>query len=235
MTFPANTLENALVGARNGDMSAEALLAALAENPLWVPLPSGADDQGNVQLPVVMLDGRPYVVAYTSAEQYAVGAGVQTHMELPGRELASGMPAELGLAVNPGAEYGVPVHPEGVRALRGGRETVPAGVHVRLGDPDPEPEELLAALRTTLAQVPSVVEARRALAQFGEDPPALLIGIRPDRDAAGWEQAGIEAVTAATKLVPPPCSVGTVYLDDSADPVIRWMLEKTTPFYTRAG
>src|SRR3954466_2588598 len=89
MPFPANPLEIALAGARAGTTSPDELLAALAGNPLWVPLPGGAGPQGQAQLSVMVLDGSPYVAAYTSAEQFARGAGTQAHMELTGRELAA--------------------------------------------------------------------------------------------------------------------------------------------------
>jgi hypothetical protein len=61
MPFPANPLEATLAGVRNGTASADQLLEALGANPLWVPLPAGADPQGDTQLPIMVLDGRPYV------------------------------------------------------------------------------------------------------------------------------------------------------------------------------
>ena len=233
MPFPANPLEVALVGARAGSVGADQLLGALAGHPLWVPLPGGADAQGQAQLPVLVLDDRPYVAAYTSAEQYARGAGDQAHMELTGRELAGIMPDELGLAVNPGAELGLPVHADGVRVIRGGRRTVPAGARMRLGQPAEEPADLLAALSAAFAGVPAVLEARRALAQVGDDAPALLIGVRPDRTIGAWQPDSVAAVHAAVAEAPLPYPVETVFLDDPADPVTRWMAEHTEPFYHR--
>ena len=233
MAFPANGLEAALAGARAGTTRPDQLLQALADNPLWVPLPAGADAQGNAQLPVMMFEGRPYVAAYTSAEQFAVGAGDATHMELTGKELAALLADELGLAVNPGAEHGLPVNPAGVQALRGDRTTVRAGARIRLGEPEPEPQDLLTALLATFARAPAVVEARRALAQVGEAQPGLLIGIRPDRAIGTWQDDAVDAVNAAAERAPVPYPVNAVFLDDEADPVTRWMLEHTTPFYTR--
>jgi hypothetical protein len=233
MPFPANALEAALVGARAGSVDADQLLSELAGNPLWVPLPGGADAPGQARLPVLVLDDRPYVAAYTSAEQYARGAGDQAHMELTGRELAGIMSDELGLAVNPGAEHGLPVHADGVRVIRGGRRTVPAGARMRLGQPAAEPAELLAALSGAFAEVPAVREARRCLAQVGDAAPALLIGVHPDRTISTWQPDCVAAVRAAVAGSPVPYAVETVFLDDRNDPVTRWMLEHTDPFYAQ--
>src|SRR4051794_17883235 len=135
MVFPANPLESVLARLRAGSASADDLLTALANNPLWVPLPAGTDPQGTTQLPVMLLDNAPYVAVYTSHEQYLRGAGEQTHMVLDGKELAAVMADELGLAVNLGAECGLPVRPGGVHTLRGGSRTVKQGSGVRLGQP----------------------------------------------------------------------------------------------------
>jgi hypothetical protein len=235
MPFPANPLETALAGLRAGTVSADQLLEALGSNPLWVPLPAGADPRGEAQLPVMVLDGRPYVAAYTSAEQYARGAGAQAHMELAGKQLAGLMADELGLAVNPGAELGLPVHTDGVRTIRGGRRDVPAGSRMRLGAPADEPHQLITTLTRTFAGTPAVLEARRALAQIGGEPPTLLIGVRPDRHVDTWQQDSIAAVTDAVRQTPIEYGVDTVFLDEQADPVTAWMLAHTEPFYRRAA
>jgi hypothetical protein len=214
-------------------MSADQLLQAVAANTLWVPLPGGADPQGNTQLPVMVLDGEPYVAVYTSAEQYARGAGAQAHMELTGSELAGLMADELGLAINPGAELGLPVRPDGVRTLRGGRKTVPAGARLRLGAPAEEPEQLITALTRIFATVPAVLQARRALAQLGDQPPTLLIGVRADRSVGTWQHDSVAAVDRAVGQTPVDYAVETVFLDDEADPVTQWMIQRTDPFYQR--
>ncbi|GAB1690817.1 enhanced serine sensitivity protein SseB [Krasilnikovia sp. M28-CT-15] len=232
MAFPANALERALAGAHAGETSPDQLLQALADSQLWVPLPAGADENGATPLPIVILDGRPHVAAYTSAEQYARGAGTQAHMVLTGRELADLMAAELGLAVNAGAELGLPVNPSGVRRLRGG--TVRSGTRMRLGLPAEEPEQLLAALAAAFARIPGVSEARRALAQVGDEPPALLIGIRSERPGAGMQHDDVlTAVRDSTAEVPAQYPVETVFLNDPSDPITAWMLRNTEPFYQR--
>jgi hypothetical protein len=235
MPFPANPLEVALTQAKAGRLPTDQLLNAIAAGTLWVPLPAGADAHGNTQLPIMLLEGHRYVAAYTSADQYTVGAGDLAHMQLTGRQLAALMAEELGLAVNPGAEHGLPVRPDGMRVIRGGRVTVPAGTRLRLGAPDPEPDHLIAALTTRFVDVPALLEARRALVQVGDQQPALLIGIQVDPAANGERREIIAVVDAAVAQSPPPYPVNTIFLDDVADPIGRWMLEHTTPIYRRPG
>ncbi|GAA2558476.1 enhanced serine sensitivity protein SseB [Winogradskya consettensis] len=230
MPFPANPLESVLAGARSGAATPDQLLHALRDNQLWVPLPGGADAQGNTQLPVLVIEESPYVAAYTSAEQLTRAAADTAHMVLTGRELAALMAPQLGLAVNPGGEIGLPIHPGGVDVLRGESRQVPAGRRMRLGDPVEEPTELLAAVAASFSAIPAVTEARRALAQVGEEPPALLIGIRTQDESVARTVA--EAVRTATQRSPVPYPVDTVVLRDENDPLTAWMLANTTPFYT---
>jgi hypothetical protein len=234
MAFPANRLESALADMRAGSGSADQLLQALADSELWVPLPGGTGDGGEVRLPVTIVDEQPYVVVYTSDEQYARGAGQHAHMVLGGRELAEILADELGLAVNPGGEVGLPIRPEGVRSLRSGQRTIRAGEQVRLGAPAEEPRALLAALASAFESVPAVTIARRALAQVGDEPPCLLIGIDADQSVGGWREAALSAVRAAVTAEPVPLIVDTVFLDNSADPITAWMLTHTEPFYRRS-
>ncbi|OJF15391.1 enhanced serine sensitivity protein SseB C-terminal domain-containing protein [Couchioplanes caeruleus] len=233
MAFPANPLESVLAGVRTGAATAEQLLHALRDNDLWVPLPAGADPNGDAALPVMPLEDGPYVAAYTSQEQFTHAAGEQAHMVLTGRELAALMPPELGLAVNPGAEIGLPIRASGVGILRGETRRVTAGSRMRLGLPPEEPADLLTALADAFASLPAVLEARLALAQVGEQPPALLIGVRLKTDPppdAGARQV-TAAVQAATARVPSPYPVDTVVLRDGSDPLTAWLMANTEPFY----
>jgi hypothetical protein len=231
MAFPSNALESALAGLRAGTGSPDGLLQALAENELWVPLPAGAPEgDQSAQLPIMVLDdGQPYVAVYSSAEQFGRGAGDQAHMVLRGRELAAMMAESLGVAVNAGAEAGLPVRAEGVAALRGGRRTAPAGQRVRLGHPAEEPSALLEALRSEFAREGTVGEARRGLAQIGDAAPGLVIGVGC---AAGARHAVLAAVSRAAQAAPAGLAVDTVFLDDG-DAISRWLLTNAEPFYRR--
>ncbi|MGC1210937.1 MAG: enhanced serine sensitivity protein SseB C-terminal domain-containing protein [Micromonospora sp.] len=233
MPFPANEVEVALSRLRAGEGTADELLAALADGDLWLPLPAGTPVDDEIQLPIVAMDGQPLVVVYTSAEQYARGAGDGTHAVLRGRDLAERLPAELGLAVNPGGEYGLPIRPVGVRAMSGGAHTLRAGQQVRLGVPDDEPEELLAAVADRLRAVPAVASARRALMQVGDEPPGLLIGLAIDPALDQERERALAAVRAAVAAVPVGYEVDTIILDDPAAPLQGWLLANTPPCYER--
>ena len=235
MVFPANPVEIALAEVRAGRAPAERLLRALADGELWVPLAGAPGAGGETPLPVVVLDGQPYVAVYTSAEQYGYGAGDQAHMVMTGRTLAGQLTDELGLAVNPGCAVGVPVRPEGVLAIRGGRaHTVRGGQRVRLGDPAEEPRELLDALADAFTRIPAVAAARRALAQIGGRPPGLVVGVEADLSAAGVRESVLAAVDAAVAAAPLPYSVDTYFLDSASDEITAWMRSHTSPFYRRS-
>jgi hypothetical protein len=233
MAFPANQLESVLAGARSGTVTAEQLLHALRDNDLWVPLPAGASPDGNATLPVMALPDGPYVAAYTSAEQLTRAAAGQAHMVLTGQKLAALMSPELGLAVNPGGEIGLPIRASGVDTIRGQTRRVTAGARMRLGLPVEEPHDLLTALADAFRTLPAVTEARRALAQVGEQPPALLIGVRLNTDQP--TDTGAREVTAAIQAtiarVTSPYPVDTVILHDTDDPITAWLLTNTEPFY----
>jgi hypothetical protein len=231
MAFPANVLEQTLAGARAGQATTDQLTSALAENPLWVPLPRGLTGDGQGNLRILLIDEQPYVAVYTSDEQFARGAGELPHTVLSGRELAALMAPELGLAINPGGELGLPLRPEGVRRLRGG--AVPAGTQIRIGAPAEEPVDLLAALRAAFAAAPAVLEARCALAQVGHEAPTLLIGMRPDQRITGWQESAVAVVRGVAAQVRAPHPVDATFLTDDTDPVTAAMLHRTEPFYRR--
>ncbi|MGC5021702.1 enhanced serine sensitivity protein SseB C-terminal domain-containing protein [Micromonospora sp. DT47] len=233
MPFPANDVETALSRLRAGQGSPDELLAALADGELWLSLPAGAPADDEIQLPIVAMDGHPLVVVYTSAEQYARGAGEGTHAVMRGRDLADRLPAELGLAVNPGGEYGLPIRPVGVRAMSGGAHTLRAGQQVRLGLPAEEPEELLAALAERLRAVPAVASARRAWMQVGDEPPGLLIGVALDPATDPDRERTLAAVRDAVAAVPVDYAVDTIFLDNPADTVQGWLLDNTQPCHER--
>ncbi|GIE76881.1 hypothetical protein Aph02nite_28310 [Actinoplanes philippinensis] len=220
--FPANTLETTLLHVRRGQSPPEALLAALADHPVWVPLPAGGP------LPLTTIDGRTYVTVYTSAEQLAKsGAGHRRQIRLTGRQLAERLPGDLGFAVNPGSASSLPVAAERVHSLRADR--APA---VLLGVPHPEPYHLLQALAGGFQAVRGVLEARRALRRIDDGPETLMIGIRPNRQVPTWPGEVRAAVEYAARLTPVAHDIEIVLLDEQSS-VSAWMLAETAPFYAR--
>jgi hypothetical protein len=229
--FPANTLETTLLHVRRGESPPEALLAALADHPVWVPLPSGPEGDGGGQLPVTTIGGEPYVIVYTSAEQPAkAGASNRKQIRLTGRQLAERIPAELGFVVNPGSAAAVPVAADRVRRLRGIHPD--AGSRILLGVPRPEPYHLLDALIGGFRASSGVIEARRALRSIDDGPGTLMIGVRPDRRVPTWQRDVRAAVDYASRVSPVPNEIEVLSLDEQSS-VATWMLTRTQAFYHR--
>ncbi|MEV4274505.1 enhanced serine sensitivity protein SseB C-terminal domain-containing protein [Actinoplanes xinjiangensis] len=223
--FPANTLETTLLHVRRGQSPPEALLSALADQPVWVPLPAGGP------LPLTTIGGHPYVTVYTSAEQLArAGAGSRRQIRLTGRQLAERLPVDLGFAVNPGSASSLPVTAESIARIRDHR--TPADARVLLGIPHPEPYHLLQALAGGFQAVPGVLEARRALRRMDDGPETLMIGIRPDRHVPTWPREVRAAVEQAARLTPIAHDIEIVLLDEQSS-TANWMLTRTAPFYAR--
>jgi hypothetical protein len=223
--FPTNTLETTLLHVRRGQSPPEALLSALADQPVWVPLPAGGP------LPLTTIGGHPYVTVYTSAEQLArAGAGNRRQIRLTGRQLAERLPVDLGFAVNPGSASSLPVTAESIARIRD--HHTPADARVVLGIPHPEPYHLLQALAGGFQAVPGVLEARRALRRIDDGPETLMIGIRPDRHVPTWPREVRAAVEQAARLMPIAHDIEIVLLDEQSS-TAHWMLTRTAPFYAR--
>lgn len=121
MTFPANTVEEALAAAIEDNAKTTDFLSVLSEAEVWLPISgeSEPDPQGTVALPTLVLDDEQYVAAFTSTEQLEQGAPDTSHVVVPARELAHVLPDGIGIALNPGGDGAVPIKPEGVAYLGG--------------------------------------------------------------------------------------------------------------------
>lgn len=127
MTFPANTVEEALAAAIDDHSKTTDFLDVLSEAEVWLPISgdSGPEPDGTVALPTLALDDGQFVAAFTSAEQLGRGAPDTDHVVVPARDLAQVLPDSVGIAVNPGGDGAVPIRPEGVTYL-GGQSDVEA-------------------------------------------------------------------------------------------------------------
>lgn len=100
-----------------------AFLEALAESELLLPLedpPPGRDvaPHGRVRFPVVEIEGRTGVAAYTSPTRLLRGRpDVTATLRLPGRRLADLWDTDHSLLLNPGAELGIELPPQTVLSL----------------------------------------------------------------------------------------------------------------------
>ncbi|GAA1582093.1 enhanced serine sensitivity protein SseB C-terminal domain-containing protein [Actinoplanes couchii] len=225
MPFPDNALEAVLLDVWRGMVSPEALLVAVADHPVWVPLP----DQGPP--PVLLIDAEPYVAVFTSVEQLTVaGAGDLQRLRIDGRRLSLRTGKGTGFAVNPGCRVGMPLPAVAVDRLRAERPA--PGRRVRLDIPRPQPRELMNALIAEFHRTPAVLEARIVLSTVDDEPGTLVVGIRPDRGVAGWLPDARAAVDRATRTILLAYTVDGLFLDEPGS-VVNWMIQKTEPFYVR--
>jgi hypothetical protein len=131
-------IEGALAAAAASPAELPALLTELAAARLWVPLPAEGrpcTDGTAVRLPLVTREGTDFVPCFTSVlrltawadqadapgqragDPRTVPLAVVPHIVVPAVGLAGRLPADLGLALNPGSVPGLPVYPECVPYL----------------------------------------------------------------------------------------------------------------------
>ncbi len=244
-SWPANELEQVLTAALGDPGATPRVIEVLARSQVWIPLPAGADPQGqSLDLPTIELAGAPYVPVFSSQEQFLQHAPGLAFAVAPVWEFARGLPLGLGIAVNPHAPVGIPVPPAGVAELRRGpREDRwagegadgAAGGRVALREPAPEEEPVgfLSAASVELGALPGVLTARRALASVEGEPTVLFVGVQLDSAWPADPAAVNEAFGRALGTAPLPGGVHLVLLDLVDDPVVEWLLNRVRPFYTR--
>jgi hypothetical protein len=223
------------------------LLDELSRARLWIPLADGqrpVTDGSAVVLPTVTYLGAEFIPVFTSAQRLGDAWGVP-HIVVPAAVLARRLPAELGIALNPGAEASVPIYPEGVRYLAtvlspapaGGRADADTGTGVRVGHPPAEPEALLREVRGGLPSVPAVRHASRAWLSVPGQGEGLIISVALDDPASEQtHEAVLDTIERAVAAVPQqarfPIDV-TFPGESEPDLVDDWVARNTRPFYTR--
>ncbi|MFE7352192.1 enhanced serine sensitivity protein SseB [Streptomyces sp. NPDC057543] len=239
--WPANELEEVLMASVGSPEAGGRLVEVLGRSQVWVPLPAGGGpDSADLDLPTLEIEGAAYVPVFSSEQQFLSCVGTAMSFAVaPARDLARGLPPQLGIAVNPGGAVGMPVPPLAVAELcRAGRTPLdgPAsGGRVRLYEPDwkEEPVDFLAAAAGEFEESGVVLTARRTLASIEGGEPVLFIGV----EFSTWEGAGrnapMDALGRALGRVEVPWPVNLVLLDVAQDPVGDWMREKVRPFYRR--
>lgn len=257
----AEIVEKALASVGDDDASANAVLDELSRARVWIPLPAGepVTDGSAVALPTVTYLGTWLVPCFTSARrlaQWAKGRGyilqrqrdgrVTPHIVVPAAALARRLPPGLGIALNPGAETSLPIHPEGVAYLAAtpdtgddGCETVP----IEVGDPATEPADLLREVRSGLCPLAAVREASRAWLRVPGQGEGLVISVTLEDPSATAAQAtvltaienAVAAVCLATRA-PAPYPVDVTFPGETApDQIDEWIAANARPFYTRSA
>jgi hypothetical protein len=233
---PANPLEDALAASVRAG-SPEALLPVLAGSDVFLPAPEAPEREvervarPGDELPVPFLEheGRRYVPVFTSSEQllrFAPAGG--PYLRLPGRALAALCPPGCPVVVNPGGELGCVLEPEDVARLA---EAPAADDSLAVGEPQEEPVELLAALRGFGERTPGVEALYRAVVKRAGAAPELLVGLVLQE---GADERAIVTGAAEVAGAAGFDSLALLPLRGAGDePLARFLLERTTPFYCR--
>lgn len=233
MSFPANDVEQAMLEASADPVRMPGFLAALRAGHLWVPVTADPEQGQPVTLYSVDVDGRPHTVVFTSYEQLSAWAEGVPHVVAPTPSFVEGLPPAVGLALNPGGRLGLPLAPEAVADLGTGRQTVPAGTRLRIGEPAHEPREVLAQVSYALGEVPHVLAARRAWVQMDGAPPSLAVGLslRPEADERAVLAAVRDAFDDVLRRSEPGFAIDVLALNGADDPIASWMQAHADPFY----
>ncbi|KUJ40207.1 hypothetical protein MBT84_13850 [Streptomyces sp. MBT84] len=237
--WPGNELEEVLSASLGVPGAGGRIIEVLGRSFLWVPLPGdGGPHSGPLDLPTLEIEGQVFVPVFSSEEQFRQVVG--NHMSYtiaPAVEFARGLPAQVGIAVNPGGVVGVPVPPDAVAELcRAGTTALDglvSGGRVRLFEPDwqEEPVDFLAAASAEFAATGVVLSARRCLAAIETTDPVMFIGVELVAAGPDARTPALDALGRALARVPVGTPVNMVFLDVAQDPVGDWMRERVRPFY----
>ena len=224
-------------------------------------------DGSAVTLPTVTYHGAEFVPAFTSArelaawnqsaelprrrsvpasrlpeEEPAPAAGRSTatpHIVVPAAELARLLPADMGIALNPGTAASIPIYPDGVGYLAA--DPIPVavtdGAQFRVGRPPADPVALLTEMRTVLGSIPDVEEASRAWLSIPGQGEGLVISVTLHDPASETVQLDvISAIERAVDAVPGPGFPIDVTFPGESEPdqVDEWISAHAEPFYTRS-
>ncbi|MFE8946749.1 enhanced serine sensitivity protein SseB [Streptomyces sp. NPDC003233] len=237
--WPGNELEEVLSASLGIPAAAGRIIEVLGRSLLWIPLPSGGGpDSGPLDLPTLDIGGQAYVPVFSSEEQLRQAAG--SHMPYtiaPAVEFARGLPAQIGIAVNPDALVGIPLPPAAVAELcRTGRTPLDGpntGARVRLFEPDwqDDPVDFLSAASAEFAETGVVRTARRCLAAIETDEPVMFVGVELSQWEGDLRALPLQALGRALGKVPVKWPVNLVLLDVTDDPVAEWLRSHVRPFY----
>jgi SseB protein N-terminal domain len=260
-----DAMERALAEAARDSSKLGDLLDELSRGRLWLPLPRDGQpltDGTAVRLPTLKYLGAEFIPAFTSAARLrgtvprpraplpsAPVPGVHAlppvtpHIVVPVAALARLLPADVGIALNPGAGQSVPVYPEGVAYLASVPGRDPHG-RISVGPLPIEPDDLLGGIRSGLAGVPAASQAAAAWLAVEFAGEGLVISVTLDDPADGDVKDAVVRVVERAALAAPadpwfPIDVtfpGEYGRDEGSmpDPVDEWVSAFAIPFYRRA-
>ena len=264
-------MERALAEAARDSSKLGDLLDELSRGRLWLPLPDDGQpvtDGTAVRLPTLKYLGAEFVPGFTSAARLRgtvprpraplpPGPGIpgaprssgvhalppiKPHIVVPAAALARLLPADVGIALNPGAGESVPVYPEGVAYLASVPAPDPHG-RISVGPLPVQPDGLLDGIRSGLAGVPAASQAAAAWLAVEFAGEGLVISVTLDDPGDGEAKDAVVRVVERAALAAPPdprfaidvTFPGEFGRDEVSvpDPVDEWVSAFATPFYRR--
>jgi SseB protein N-terminal domain len=117
---PVNELEVAIVEAKRGNMSIDALLTALADSPLYISSKTEVQSDGRGFDPLLLEEsGKALVAAFSSLGRPDLHREAASYvLQMNGREFFLRLPPTYGVIVNPGYLTQLIVAPDAVSTLR---------------------------------------------------------------------------------------------------------------------
>jgi hypothetical protein len=162
---------------------------------------------------------------------------VTPHIVVPAAPLARLLPAELGIALNPGAEASVPIYPAGVAHLAAAAQDPRGGTPIRVGHPPAEPVALLREVRCRLRALVSVRQVSRAWLSVHGQGEGLIISVTLDDPASEPARAAVlSTIERAAAAVPRQASfpIDVTFPGESEPDLLDdWVAGNASPFYTR--
>ena len=266
-----DAMERALAEAVRDSSKLGELLDELSQGRLWLPLPEDGQpvtDGTAVRLPTLKYLGAEFVPGFTSAARLRgtvprprvplpPGLGIsgvprasgvhalppiKPHIVVPVAALARLLPADVGIALNPGAGESVPVYPEGVSYLASAHAPDPRG-RIRVGPLPVQPDGLLDGIRAGLAAVAAARQAAAAWLAVEFAGEGLVISVTLDDPGDGAaKDAVVRVVERAALAAPtdPRFPIDVTFPGEYSggasvpDPVDEWVSAFATPFYRRA-
>jgi hypothetical protein len=203
---------------------------------------SAARLRGTVPRPRAPLPPAPGISGVPRASGVHALPPIKPHIVVPVAALARLLPADVGIALNPGAGESVPVYPEGVSYLASAHAPDPRG-RIRVGPLPVQPDGLLDGIRAGLAAVAAARQAAAAWLAVEFAGEGLVISVTLDDPGDGAaKDAVVRVVERAALAAPtdPRFPIDVTFPGEYSggasvpDPVDEWVSAFATPFYRRA-
>jgi hypothetical protein len=115
---PCNEIERRIGGARDGKLSGDTLMRAIAAADLFIPSAGEVAPDGTGYRPILMEQDDISLVAVFTAAARMDKSMAPVLMRMNGRQFFLRLPAGHGVIVNPGFDAQIILPPQGVTALQ---------------------------------------------------------------------------------------------------------------------